>query len=186
MGRQQEKEVADRLRREIVASRPQFSHELHVKVRHAVAEYRANRAATLSSRRWREWSSYRWPIVGAACVLVVVCVALSVDSFRGPAPVPSTIASRAKLSLGHVLEFADRAAAKTGAVAAEAMAAQRWAYLDHDARAVLAAPAARLPLDVISSLLSSHRPNRSRSSNSQAVLPVADGNPVGTAVVQGG
>jgi hypothetical protein len=61
-----------------------------------------------------------------------------------------------------VVELADRVAVKTDAMVDTAAEAQGWAYLDLDARAVLKTPAARLPFDIISSLLSVQRQDRTR------------------------
>ncbi len=68
--------------------------------------------------------------------------------------------------MGSMTGLADEVVAKTGATVDAAVKAQRWAYLDQDAQLAMEMPVARLPFDVVSSLLS--MPRRTGFSHSLA------------------
>ena len=159
----QEKLVADRLRREIGQSRPEFSEELHARLRRALRQDQANK---LSHPRARPAAGrlFRWAsVLAAICLLLAVCAAWqAMHASRDAGPHAPALATRGKPSLGSMSELAHRAVAKTDAMVSAAVKAHRWAGLDQDVRSVLKMPVARLPFDVVSSLLSVKRPKDSR------------------------
>jgi hypothetical protein len=65
--------------------------------------------------------------------------------------------------MGSMTGLADEVVAKTGATVDAAVKAQRWAYLDQDVHIAMEMPVARLPFDVVSSLLSVQRRQDSRT-----------------------
>jgi hypothetical protein len=159
----QEKLVADRLRREIGQSRPEFSEELHARLRQALRQEQANKlsqpAARPAAGRLSRWAS----VLAAICLLAAVCAAWqAMHVARDVGPNAPTLATDRKPSLGSMSELAHRAVAKTDAMVSAAVKADRWAGLDQDVRSVLKMPVARLPFDVVSSLLSVKRPKDSR------------------------
>ena len=158
---QEEKAVAARLRQELAASRPAFSEGLHDRLCMAVRQQQAGAA----SRRGHGFS--RWaPLAAAACLLIAACVAWRVIGGVGDGGAPR-IAGVQRASIGSMTGLADEVVAKTGATVDAAMKAQRWAYLDQDVQIALEMPAARLPFDVVSSLLSVPRRTDARIPSSR-------------------
>jgi hypothetical protein len=158
-----EKAVADRLRREISGSRPALSEELHARLCRAVLQQQADRSP-LPVRRPNANRFFRWAsLAAAACLLAAIGIAWqarhAVRDTRLDAP---ALASRPKAGLGNMAELAGRVAAKTDAMMDAAVKAQRWAALEQDARSVWEMPSVRLPFDVVSSLLSVPRKERTR------------------------
>jgi hypothetical protein len=157
----QEKAVAARLRQEFAASRPAFSEVLHDRLRGAIRRQQAGLPS------WRGHRVPRWALVAAAaCLLIAAAVAWHV--IRGVRrPGAASVARAQSAGLGRMTGLADKVVAKTGAAVDVAARGQPWAYLDQDARTVLQMPAARLPFDVVSSLLSVHRQRDSRIPSSR-------------------
>jgi hypothetical protein len=156
----QEKAVAARLRREFAASRPAFSEDLHGRLREAIRRQRAGGA----KRRGHRVSP--WALVAAAACLLIAASAAWQAIGRLHDSGARRIAGVQRPGMGRMTGLADNAVAKTGAAVDAAAKAQRWAYLDQDARTVLQMPAARLPLDVVSSLLSVPRRGDARARSS--------------------
>jgi hypothetical protein len=159
----QEQCVADRLRREIGQSRPAFSEELHARLSRALRQDQANKLSLPTTRpaarRLSRWAS----LLAATCLLVAVCAAWqAMHAARDAGPGAPALATRRKPGLGSMSELAHRAVAKTDAVVNAAVKAHRWAGLDQDVRSLLKTPVARLPFDVVSSLLSVQRQKDSR------------------------
>jgi hypothetical protein len=157
---QGEKAVAARLRREFAASRPAFSEGLHDRLCEAIRR----QPAAGTTRRAQRVS--RWALVAAAaCLLIAASVA-----WRGIGRLRDSraraVARAPRAGMGRMTGLAGTLAAKTGAAVDAAVQAQRWAYLDQDARTALKMPVARLPLDVVSSLLSVPRRGDSRAPSS--------------------
>jgi hypothetical protein len=162
----QEKAVADRLRREIGKMRPEFSEELHARLWRSVQQHRADGAA-LSVRKPIAGWLFRWASVAAAVSLLAaigvtwhVMHAVRDAGMHTPA---IAIANRQQTGLSNMTELADRVARKADAVADAAAKVHCWGYLEQDARSVLEMPAAKLPFDVVSSFLSMSRQDRTRS-----------------------
>jgi hypothetical protein len=170
--------LVERLRREALASRPQFSAELHARLRRAVQQTRPADVTVGPSRR-RAGRLSRWiaAVLTASCLLAAAAVRWQTFAGGGsrqpgpqgtevvgnqqPAPRP-TVADSAPAAamadplagLEGVADAADRAAEQIGNLVDAAVATQQWAYLDHDARQTMEALAARLPFDVPPVLLS--------------------------------
>jgi hypothetical protein len=159
---QGEKAVAARLRREFAASRPAFSEGLHDRLCEVIRRQPAG-GATRRAHRVSRWALVA--AAAAACLLIAASVA-----WRGIGRLRDSrvraVARAPRAGMGRMTGLAGTVAAKTGAVVDAAVRAQRWAYLDQDARTALKMPVARLPLDVVSSLLSVPRRGDSRAPSS--------------------
>lgn len=159
----QEKAVADRLRHEIGESRPEFSEGLHDRLFQGLQQYRANRMPSpirqATARRLSRWASF----AAATCILVAVCGTwYAIHVARDAKSAPLALANIRKAGLSNLTELADRVAVKTDTLVDTAVKSHRWANLDNDAQALLKMPAARLPFDVVTSLLSVRRQDRVR------------------------
>jgi hypothetical protein len=144
---QEEKAVAARLRREFAASRPEFSQGLHEQL------CRAIRPQTAGGATHRRRHFFAWAMVAAAACLLVGAFAVWHGMGRTSHSGPRSVAGASKPGMGRMMNWAGRVAARTDAAVGTAVESQRWVFLDQDARTVLQTPAARLPLDVVSSLL---------------------------------
>ncbi len=116
---------------------------------------------------------FRWASFAAAvCLMVAIGITWQArHAVRDAGPDAPALATPRKAGLGNLAELAGHAAAKTDAMLDTAVKAKRWAYLDQDARAVLEMPAARLPFDVVSSLLSVQRKDRTRGPSPRTTTP---------------
>ena len=163
-----EEAVVARLQREFKALRPAFSEGLHLRVRQAIAgRHRRGGPAARAAAGGAPVSAVDGHRGGGLSVdRNLRHLAGNADRSRPRLPrKPASPAIRAaphrglgpvrSLSgKGGMTELADRVSAKLDAAVVSATQGRKWAYLDHDAKAVLRMPAARLPLDVLSSLLS--------------------------------
>jgi hypothetical protein len=120
---------------------------------------------------------FRWASLAAAtCLLVAIGITWqAMHAVRDGRLAAAARANHRKAGLGGIAELAHRVAAKTDAMMGAAADAQRWAYLDQDARSILATPAARLPFDVVSSLLSVPRQDRARGPSPRAATRLGNG-----------
>jgi len=151
---EEEKTLADRLRREARATCPAFSETLHAQIVRAVRQQGAQ------SRRppGKSWWQRRWAVaVAAAACLAITSLAvwrLAVwetpipDPVEGTALVPSTPDDSAP-ALDALVELPDGTAEGLGSAIDSALADQRWAYLDHDARIAAGLLLDQLPLDML-------------------------------------
>jgi hypothetical protein len=168
--------LADRLRREALASRPEFSAELHARLCRAIEKHQAESVA-IEPRPARVGPATRWAVAAlAACCLLAAAVVVWQTAARpgggsGQEPgelagvkepasqpnMPDTVAIAATVDplagLEDMTDAAGRAADELGSLVDSAVATQRWAYLDHDARQAMETLAARLPFDVSLALL---------------------------------
>ena len=154
--------LAQRLKSEATADRPEFSDELHARIVGAVrqTENFRDRGKTPSSllpdsslRR------FRWAFIGvaAACAVVVLTAAWWVGGRQVPqpgglqpeAPVARGQPSEPLTSPDRIMEIADASSQRlTDAV--DSVALDRWAYLDHDAKVALDMLTDPLPLGIAS------------------------------------
>lgn len=167
-----EKTLAERLRDEARRSRPAFCEALHARIWRAIGESRQRRPAEArpEQRRTGKRSALAWAIVAAACLAAAAIVWKTRDTAPRPAlPGEEAIAGRPQLAspaspgaaADEAVDFSP-VTGLTGQVSAgipglvdAAIDAQRWAYLDHDARLTLEILADRLPFDLGSSLAAS-------------------------------
>jgi hypothetical protein len=166
-----EKAVGDRLRREIAGSYPEFSQGLHTRLCRAVQQYRAERAPLPVRRPATNWL-LRWASFAAAtCLVAVIGITWQVmHPVRDAGAGAPALTNDRRPSLANFTELAGHVTAKTDAMMDVAVKAQRWAYLDEDARSVSQMPAVRLPFDVITSLLSVQRKDHARGPSPRPVI----------------
>ena len=155
----EEKALADRLRREALAARPEYSETLHARIGRAV---RQRQAAEVPVRRrpaaLRLLPHGALATVAAIGVFSAVLIAWQViDRFgesdtAGGDAVAERVDERtdAPVELEVLAGLPDRAAEGIDALVASTMVQQRWAYLDHDARLAAQMLLDQLPFDVLS------------------------------------
>jgi len=169
----EERRLADRLKREAQATRPAFSEALHARICQSLrqGEVPVRRPGTegagqrpkVGPEAWSLWSatwwlrSGRWPVAIAATLLVgVSLVAWWLGRPPGPEPGPSELVAIPTESLDPVADPdmitgpTARTAEHVGALVDSTVSAGQWAYLDHDARIAFRLLMDQLPWDVAS------------------------------------
>ncbi len=158
----QEKAVAERLRREICGSQPPFSEELHDRLSRAIQQHKANSTPMPIPQSNSNWLSHiTWVTSFMGILLVATILWQSLHSNQMIARENIQQGNSRKADLRVLTELANRVTTKADTMIDSAVKAQRWACLDEDAQSVLKTPAARLPLDVVSGLLSMSRQKHS-------------------------
>ena len=159
--------LSECLRQEAMASRPQFSERLHQRLCRAVRQCEARQLSTLPQpvalRRVG-----RWALAAAAAIVLLAMAAFVWQSIdRDPmttlpqeSEVASAIAVDPSAGLDGVTDLASQAAENLDNLVDSAIAAQRWAQLDHDARVVIETLADRLPFEVPTTLVLSEIPDQ--------------------------
>lgn len=137
-----EKALADCLKREAEASRPAFSEGLHARIRQEVAHGELHSwrrpAARPLGRRWISAA------VAATCVVSASLVAWQLVAWHlstrsvpepGPPEVTALVSEPADplAGLSAIADVTDRAE-HVGMLVYSSLTTQQWAYLDHDAR----------------------------------------------------
>ncbi len=166
---QDERALADRLKREAEASRPAFCEALHAKICRAVASTTIGPGRPPVERRGKPATSRRhraYAAVAAACavsVLLVVWQAVnSPQTPTDPPPVadqlPRDSANRPSESPADLLADFNALVDLTGGApqrveetVESTLFAGQWAYLDHDARLAASLLIDPLPLEVLAS-----------------------------------
>ena len=152
-----EKRLADRLKREAQATRPEFSEALHAQICQAIEQGAA--PAPRPRLRLRSPTRWAWVLVAATLLASVTLVAWwlgrSTDRGPGPAPGPSDlqIAVDEPESIAPpdlITGPAGDTVEQLGMLADAALTTGQWAYLDHDAGLAIQSLVDRLPLDVAS------------------------------------
>ena len=139
----EEKTLADWLRREAEATRPEFSETLHGRIRRTLED----RKAPARQRGRTSWPGRRWAYAAVAATLMigVSLLAWRLSTPTGPGPGPAqqtaTVGDPAQppavLSpLVDVAGMTDRTTQQVGTLAS-VLTTQQWAYLDHDARVAM-------------------------------------------------
>jgi hypothetical protein len=154
---EQERELAERLRREAEASRPAFSEALHSRFVEAIREHAGQ--AGVERRVARPWRRPAYLGVVAACAAACLVVATLVVLRRAESPgltsgTPTTTAlahpSPDPLAgLDALADVSNLAATDVGALVDSTLARKQWAYLDHDARAATEMLLDNLPLKML-------------------------------------
>ena len=151
----EEKALVDRLRREALTSRPEFSETLHSRIRRAVRQCEAGKAPA----RRRPAAIQLFPrgafaTVAAICVLGSLVIAWqSIEGVRESGTVGVDAVDDREFAAhmaASVVEMADRAVEEIDALVDSTMVQQQWAYLDHDAQLVVQVLLDQLPFDVMS------------------------------------
>jgi hypothetical protein len=160
--------LAESLRREARASRPEFSEARHAAICRAVRECRAQPATVRSS--WRR-TRLRWflAVGAAACLLaggwivwqnrtiapgtLAVCPTANV-------PPPATAVFQSADQWTAAADWVDQAAAKLDELVDTTTAPQPWANLDQDLRGTVDTLAENLPLHLFSALATSDGPKQ--------------------------
>jgi hypothetical protein len=152
-----EQRLADRLKREAQATRPEFSEALHARIRQAIEQDAAPaprpRLRLRSPRRWT------WALAAAAVLAGVTLVAWWRARPHGPGPAPGPIGPQIAQIDEEPESIADPdlitgpagdTVEQLGMLADAALTTGQWAYLDHDAGLAIRSLVDRLPLDVAS------------------------------------
>jgi len=157
-----ERAVAERLRREICGSQPPFSEELHDRMSRAIQKHKANTTpmpVPQSNSNWLSHITWVSSLLGILLLATILWQSLHSNQMIARDRIQQSNSRKAGLRV--LTELADRVTTKTDTMIDSVVKAQRWACLDEDARSVLKTPAARLPLDVVSGLLSMPRQKHS-------------------------
>jgi hypothetical protein len=163
----EEEFLAERLRQEAKASRPEFSERLHGRLCRAVQECDVRHVAALRRRMAPLWVGRRAVAAAAAVVLLATAVVFGPSTGRhrptqpphenGAEPVTAIDPSA---GMGRVSDLASQATENLDILMDSAIEAQRWAQLDHDAQVVIQTLADRLPFDVPTTLAFSETPDQ--------------------------
>jgi hypothetical protein len=162
-----ERAVAERLSREDMQSRPEFSEALHDRICHAI---RCDADGSIDTRpapagRKVNFRRVAWAV--AAVCLAGIAVWIWKTEHAPPAPVqnrnkdivkpfpvepqPNKAWSDAPVvDLAAVTDLPKQMSAKLPALVDASIHSRRWAYLDHDARLTMEMLAQRMPLDLLS------------------------------------
>ena len=151
---EEEKTLADRLRREAQATCPAFSERLHAQIVRAVRERGGAQSLPPGKSSWQR--SWAIAVAAAACLAITSLAAWRLAVWEAPIPdpvegtalVPSTPDDLAP-ALDALVEMPDGTAQGLGSAIDSALADQRWAYLDHDARVAAGLLLDQLPLDML-------------------------------------
>ncbi len=147
----EERRLADRLRGEARATRPEFSDALHARICQSLKPQ-----ATPPARRAAGWRSKRtWLSAAVATTVLVGAAILASWLGRSPGPgIPHEPGGFANIDLQETSADPDMITAPTGEVAErlalmvdEALTTGQWAYLDHDARVAVGLLLDQLPFD---------------------------------------
>lgn len=147
-----QKALADRLKREAEASRPAFSETLHARICRALQQ----RKATVYRHPATLWSRRRWVFaaVAAACLVGTLLVVRQVVHSPRPQPGPSEIVHQPRptreptsdpLAPVNALVGLPERAPKVEST----LLAGQWAHLDHDARVAASLLIDPLPLEML-------------------------------------
>lgn len=137
--------LADHLRQEARATRPEFSQELHERIRQAVRQDELLLARNPPAASWRQ---RLMPLTVAAALLLGVSLTafwVSGPPDRGPEATRPAESVKTTESVADPFELAGetgRAAEHLGLLMDSALSQQQWGYLDHDLQL-----AARLLID---------------------------------------
>ena len=163
--------LADRLRQEALASRPVFSEALHVRLCGALRQCQADaprpRQRPPAIERFVRWA----PAVAAACLLIAVCASWIAIKVRPEAgsdvsgltdssglvarnTAPSLPKAPRKIDVRSMTKLVGQVTAQFDGMVNLAVTGPRRIYLDRNLRIALETPMVRVPLDVVSSLLS--------------------------------
>jgi hypothetical protein len=160
-----EKLLAERLRGEALASRPEFSETLHERINRAVREQAAQQATSLPRRRVPGASMVRL-VVSVASVLVVGVVlvwhywsgkpinSVPVEQLAGNTAASAT-SDAGLVMLGSLMQ---EATTQLDSYVETAIVARRWAYLDEDARLTMEMLTTRFPFDALASADDEQKP----------------------------
>ena len=146
-----EKILADRLKREAQASRPQFSELLHARICRAIGQSKLQTARRPAAVQW----PWRWAYAAIAATLLVgvSLVAWRLSTAPGPSPRPPVEdlarddSARPLRELPR-LDEVDRTVTQVGSLVDSTLTTQQWAYLDHDARLVAELLIDQFPFDL--------------------------------------
>ncbi|MCX7428530.1 MAG: hypothetical protein NTW96_23255, partial [Planctomycetia bacterium] len=136
---EQERELAERLRREAEASRPAFSEALHSRFVEAIRERAAQTGVERPAGLLRRRPAYVGAVAAcaAACLVVATLVVLRRAESPGPTPETPTTTALAHPSpdplagLDALADVSNTAATDVGALVDSTLARKQWAYLDH-------------------------------------------------------
>lgn len=161
-GLREEEILAERLRQEARASRPEFSERLHGRLCCAVRECEVRQILS-SPRRMAP----RWALATVVATVLVATAAVFWQSIgRHPgsalqdANEPPVAVVDPSADMQRVTDLASQAAENLDILVGSAIEAQRWAHLDHDAQVVIQTLADRLPFDVPTALAFSEAPDQ--------------------------
>ena len=172
----EEQVLADRLRREAAAGRPEFSETLHQQLCCAIRRCEATKPAAapnlVSGRLLRHG------VVAAIAALVVLAVSVTawraikddhapgsavnpslarpggpVRPLPAPAPEGAQVAADAPVDLDIVSDLADHDPEEIGTWVKSTVTQQYWGYLDQKSKLALEAVNNRVPLDAVASLV---------------------------------
>jgi len=160
----EERRLAERLKREAQATRPAFSEALHTRICQSLrqGEVPVRRRGTVGWH-WRHASGTRWlrsgwwPVAIAATLLLgVSLVGWWLGRPPGPGPGPSELvvvpagSPDPVADPGMITGPTARTAEQVGVLVDSTVSAGQWAYLDHDARVAFRLLMDQLPWDVAS------------------------------------
>jgi len=157
--------LADRLRQEALALRPAFSEALHARLCGALRECQSD-APRPHQRPSASDRFFRWaPAVVAACLLIAVCaswIAMKVRPEAGSDSAglvalntgPSLPKAQRKIDVRSMSKLVNQVTAQFDGMVNLAVTSPQRLYVDRNLRMALKTPMVRVPLDVVSSLLS--------------------------------
>jgi hypothetical protein len=162
--------MAERLRQEALAVRPAFSEDLHARLCAALQSCPADaaRPRPSASGRWFRWAPAAAAAAGLLLAVGVTWIATKTQPDAGPAGSGSAgnsdyLALRGTPGLGKAHRKADvrsmtelvgQMSSKFDGFVDSAVKAPRRYYLDRNLRLALQMPVVRVPMDIVSSLLS--------------------------------
>jgi hypothetical protein len=156
--------IAERFRQEALAVRPAFSEDLHARLCAVLqtCQTDAVRLRSPASRRWFHWAS----AAAAACLLLAISttwIAIKTTPGAGSAGDANYLAHRdapgvggahRKADVRSMTELVGQMSTKFDGMVDLAVKAPRRYYVDRNLRIALQTPVVRVPLDIVSSLLS--------------------------------
>jgi len=155
MTREESRALAEALKREAEAMRPEFSESLHARICSALKQDGV-RAAPLPGASWRGHPRL-WAAAAAVCLLGVSLAVWQLIGPSAPLPVPAVPAiEEAKLpevtdplrELSEATVEPRRTAQLVGLTLDSSLTLNQWASLDHDARLATRMLIDQLPFDV--------------------------------------
>jgi hypothetical protein len=145
ISRYEEDALGRRLRQEASATRPEFSAQLHERLRQAIRHELPRPASsyfhTVRPTRWPLWAG----TVAAAAVAVVAVVLWQNGVGNRDATVAPTATPEQFVA---VVAFGSQMPQRVGGLIDSALSDGRWAYLDHDAQAAVEALIRCLPAEL--------------------------------------
>jgi hypothetical protein len=141
ISRSDEEALGQRLRQEASLTRPEFSGELHERLRQALRHElpRPRRGALRPAR------PARWPLWAGTVAAAVLVVAVVLWQTNRNAPSPATATPEQFVA---VVSFSSQMPQRVGGLIDAALSSGRWAYLDQDAQAAVEVLVRCLPTEL--------------------------------------